>query len=159
MDLLRERLKARGSACAVLRGGGGDESSQSSTNETTNIDKRVAVQDGIGVTGDGNAVSYNSTDAVKAVAAMGADVIRSSGESVVDLYTQAGKTNADTWNTTITTGAKMIDRLIDKVGEGFSLSEKVVDSFQPSENKNTDAIKWAAIAAGVVGVTALWGKK
>lgn len=170
MDLLRERLKARGAHCAVLCGGG--ESSTSTTGATTttnNADRRVAVQDGVAVSGDGSSYASstyiqdnsNSSDAVVAIAGMGADVIKSSGAAVVDLYKSAGVQNADAWQATMDAGAKIVDRMIDNVGKGFALSEKVVDSFQPNENKNTDAIKTAAIAAGVIGLGALFlnGKK
>lgn len=160
MDLLREKLKARG--CAVLRGGGGGGGSTSTTGATTttnNVDERMAIQDGIGTNGDGNIISYNSADAVKAVAAMGADVIKTSGGAVVDLYKNAGQQNSDAWKTTVDSSAKLVDKLIDQVSAGFSLSEKAISSFQPAENKNSDAIKWAAIAAGVIGVAKLWETK
>lgn len=162
MDLLRERLKARGALCAVLRGGGGDSSSTTgATTTTTNTDERMAVQDGIGTNGDGNTVIYssNSSDAVVAMANMGADVIKASGGAVVDLFQNAGQRNADTWNTTIMQGARLVDKLIDKAAAENSLASKVVDSFTPNENKNAENIKYAAIAAGVIGVAALWGKK
>lgn len=160
MDLLRERLKARGAQCAVLCGGGGDSSSTTgATTTTTNTDKRVAVQDGIGVTGDGNSVSYNSTDAVKAIAGMGVDAIRETGGAVVDLYENAGERTSDMWNKTLMEGARLVDKLIDKAADENSLASKVVDAFTPNENKNAENIKYAAIAAGVIGVAALWGKK
>ena len=38
-------------------GGGGGSSSNDSNPVTTNTDKRIAVQDGIGVSGDGSSVS------------------------------------------------------------------------------------------------------
>lgn len=147
-----------------LRCGGGGESSTSTTGattNTTNTDQRMAIQDGVGINGSGNSTIYtvNSSDAVIAIADAGADVIKSSGGAVVDLFKNAGQQNADTWNLTLTEGAKLVDRLIDKVGDGFALSEKVVSSFQPNENKNTDAIKTAAIAAGVIGVAMIFGKK
>lgn len=171
MDLLREKLKARGAMCAVLRGGDSSESTttQGATTTTTNTDRRQAIQDGVGINGEGNTYTsdsrdmsvnvINSSDAVIAMADMGADVIKSSGASVVDLYKDAGKRNTEAWNVTLTQGAKLVDKLIDKVGDGFSLSEKVINSFQPNENKNSDAIKTAAIAAGVIGVALMFGKK
>lgn len=168
MDLLRERLKARGAHCAVLCGGG--ESSTSTTGATTttnNADRRVAVQDGVAVSGDGSSYASstyiqdnsNSSDAVVAMTDMGADIIRSSGAAVVELQKNAGAQNADAWEATMDAGARIVEKLIDKAGEGFGLAEKVVDSFQPNENKNTDAIKTAAIAAGVIGVAMIFGKK
>lgn len=147
--------------------GGGSESSTSTTSQSTstpttnNVDKRNAVQDGIGISGDGNSVSYevNSSDAVVAIANAGSQMIRDAGGAVVELNKAQITANVQTWDKTLTTGAKLVDKLIDKVGDGFALSEKVVSSFEPTDNKNSDAIKYAAIAAGVLGVSMIWGKK
>lgn len=185
MNYSRRQLYALGEAfgesatCAKagggrLYGGGGGGSSETNTTgattTTTNTDRRVAAQDAV-VVGDGGMFSStsntsttfidnsNSSDAVVAMANMGADVISSAGGAVVDLFESAGERNSDAWNSTITQGARLIDRLIDKAANENSLASKVVDAFTPTENKNTDAIKWAAIAAGVVGVAALWGKE
>lgn len=170
MDLLRERLKARGAQCAILRGGGGDSSSTTgATTTTTNTDRRAAIQDGVGITGDGSSYSSssstylvdnsNSSDAIKAIAGMGADVIKDSGGAVVELYEAAGQRTSDTWNKTLTEGARLVDKLIDKAAAENSLASKVVDSFEPNENKNTDAFKWVALAAAAVGVAAMWKTK
>lgn len=142
-------------------GGGSTTTTEGARTTTTNIDERMAVQDGVGVNGDGNSTVYqvNSSDAVVAMANMGADIIKSSGGAVVDLYKNAGEQNSDAWNNTITQGAKLVDKLIDKAADENSLASKVVDAFMPNENKNAENIKYAAIAAGVIGVAALWGKK
>lgn len=164
MDLIREKLKARGPQCAVLRKGGGGSSGGNSSTTTTNTDRRLAVSDGAGITGDGSSITMvdnsNSSDAVIALANAGAEVIKNSGGAVVELAKFQGAQNTDAWNTTITSSAKLIDRLIDKAGEGFALSSKVVDSFTPSENKQTDALKYGVIAAAVVaGAVLLKGSK
>lgn len=138
----------------LYAGGGGGGSSSSSETKTTNIDKRVAVSDGVGLSGDSNSISYtsvvNDPDVVKALASAGADIIRSAGASVVDLNQNAMDANVNLYDKTLTTGAALVDRLIDKVGDGFSLGEKAIDSFTPSENKQTDALKYGLIAAAVV---------
>lgn len=151
------------------KGGSSSTTTEGARTTTTNTDRRVAVQDGVAVTGEGASYSTsssvwmqdnsNSSDAVVAMANMGADVIKSSGGAVVDLYKNAGAQSADTWNTTIMQGARLVDKLIDKAAAENSLASKVVDSFTPNENKNAENIKYAAIAAGVIGVAALWGKK
>ena len=146
----------------LFKGGGGSTTNTTEGAKTTtvNTDERMAIQDGVGVNGDGNSTNYtvvsNSSDAVVAMANMGADIINSTGGAVVDLYKDAGNNTTDMYNKTITEGAALVDKLIDGMSAGFGLSEKVVDSFQPAENKNTDAIKWAAIAAGVVGTAYLF---
>lgn len=140
-------------------GGGGGTENKGAETTTENEDRRVAVQDGVGVSGDSNTVVYNSPDAVKAIAQAGADVIKSSGGAVVELARIGAEANTDAWNTTITEGAALVDKLIDKVGEGFTLSQNVVDKFQPTENKNADVAKWATVAVAAVGIAAFMGKK
>lgn len=140
----------------TLWSGGGGSSTTGATTTTNNLDERMAVQDGIGVNGEGNIISYNSTDAVKAVAAMGADVIKSTGGAVVELYKDAGQTNADAWKTTMDSSAKLVDKLIDQVGAGFSLSEKAIAKFEPTENKNADIGKYAMVAAAVVAASVIF---
>ena len=178
MNYSRRQLYALGEAfgesatCAKagggrLYGGGGGGDSTTSTEgartTTTNTDQRMAIQDGIGVNGSGNSASYtsnvNSPDAVIAIANAGADVIKSSGGAVVDLFKDAGARNEKMWGTAVTESSKLIDKLLEKTSEGFALSTKVVDSFQPNENKNTDAIKTAAIAAAVLGVAMIFARK
>lgn len=165
---------------------GGSNTTSESNPITTNIDKRIAVQDGIGVSGDGSSVSTNystsltsdsrsfsdsrnystwvdnsnSSDAVIAMAKAGADIIKSSGAAVVDLARFQGEQNTSAWNTTVTQGAKLIDNLIDRTADVNALATKVVDSFMPSENKQTEALKYGLIAAAVVaGAVLLNGGK
>lgn len=168
----------------IYGGGGGGSSSSNSNPVTTNTDKRIAVQDGMGLSGDGSAMvtdystnihdsssrtsnstssfidNSNSSDAVIAMTSMGADVIKSSGAAVVDLAKFQGAQNTEAWDATLTTGAKLIDRLIDQTNAGMGLSSKVVDSFTPTESKNADIGKYAMIAAAVVaGAVLLRGGK
>lgn len=152
---------------AVLCGGGGDPApapaptnNSTSAPVTTNTDRRNAVQDGVGVSGDSNTTIYNDSDAVKALANAGAEIIRDAGGAVVELNKAQITANVQSWDKTLTTGAKLVDKLIDKVGAGFALGEKAIDSFQPAENKQQDTMKVGLIAAAVVaGAVFLIGKK
>ena len=145
---------------------GGDEMQTTSTSAqttnnttTTNIDRRQAVQDGVAVNGDGNRTEYNSTDAVKAIAAMGADTIKNMGDSVTNLYKDAGKNTTDSFNSTVKQSVSLIDKLTDSVSDGFGLAKSTIDKFQPNENKSEQTKQYAAIAAAVVaGVLLFKGK-
>lgn len=144
--------------------GGKSSTSTQSNPVTNNTDRRLAVSDGAGITGDGSSITQidnsNSSDAVIAMTNAGADIIKSSGGAVVELAKFQGAQNTDAWNNTLTTSAKLVDKLIDKASEGFALSSKVVDSFEPSENKQTEALKYGMIAAAVVaGAVLLKGSK
>lgn len=144
--------------------GGKSSTSTQSNPVTNNTDRRLAVSDGAGITGDHSSVTQidnsNSSDAVIAMTNAGADIIKSSGGAVVELAKFQGAQNTDAWNTTITTSAKLVDKLIDQASAGFGLSEKVVSAFTPTENKNADIGKYAMIAAAVVaGAVLLKGSK
>ncbi len=159
MDLLREKLKCRGGLGACLMGGGGGSSSTSNTT-TTNMDNRTAVQDGIGLSSsNGNSVSYNSTDAVKAIAQMGADAIARTGEAVVQLNQTSTAANITSWDKTVATSAALVDKLIESSTKSYAVAEKAIDRFQPAENKTNDtSLKLGMIAAAGVAATILLSK-
>lgn len=153
-----------------MAGDSKSSSDTSSTTKTTNEDRRNAVQNGVGISGTG--VSYsttdnysatdqsyrsyidnsNSSDAVVAIADMGTDTIRASGAAVVDLYRDQGARNSSAWDKTITTGAKVIDKLIDQSTAGFGLAGKAIDSFTPTQNAEQKTMQYGLIAAAALGL-------
>lgn len=140
----------------VCGGGGGGGSSSSRTETTTNnIDQRVAVQDGVGVSGS-TGVTINSTDAVRAIAQMGTDTIQRTGDAVVQLNQSSVAANAVAWDKTVTAGAALVDKLIDA---STSLGTSAIDKFQPAENKANDtSLKLGMMAAAAVAATVILGK-
>jgi hypothetical protein len=153
MNILHYKRKLLPMGCPQI----GGSSRSESRNETKNTDNRVAVQDGIGLSSSSNnAISYNSTDAVKAISGMGADVIRASGAAVVELNRDAMAGNVQAWDTTVNAGAKLVDKLIDaSVGLGAS----AIDKFQPADNKANDtSLKLGMIAAAGVAAVVIMGK-
>lgn len=155
-------------------GGGDSSSSNDSAPVTTNTDNRTVysvantdystnITDSRSSSISDNSIhtdNSNSSDAIVAMSKAGADIIKSSGAAVVDLARFQGAQNTQAWDKTLTTGAKLIDKLMDKTAEGFALSSKVVDSFTPTDNKNADLGKYALIAAAVVaGAVLLKGGK
>lgn len=139
----------------VCGGGGGGSSSSSTSSTTNNTDNRIAVQDGVGVSGS-SGVTVNSTDAVKAIAQMGADTIKQTGDAVVHLNQTATAANALAWDKTVTAGAALVDKLIDA---STTLGTSAIDKFQPAENKASDtSLKLGMIAAAAVAATILLGK-
>lgn len=156
---------------------GGKSSSSSSTanqQSTTNIDRRTVIQDGAYV-GDNSSASVsfvnNSTDgevlkalageqgdAVKALAQMGATVLKDAGGSVVDLQRDAIKANTVAWDQTLQTGAGLVDKVIDSMSEGYGIASKAIDKFQPTENANADIGKYAMLAAAAVAGAVLLSK-
>lgn len=157
---------------------GGKSSSSSSTanqQSTTNIDRRTVIQDGAYV-GDSSSASVsfinNSADAevlrtlsaeqgdaVKALAQMGATVLKDAGGSVVDLQRDSINANTKAWDSTLEYGSQMVDKIIDNMSEGYGIATKAIDKFQPTENANADIGKYAVIAVGVVAAVVFLGKE
>lgn len=157
MDLLREKLKARAGLGARLMGGGGGGSSSENKTETTNVDSRMAVQDGAGLSNsNSNTVTVNSTDAVQAVANLGADALKSVGGAIVELNKTTTAAQVTSWDNTVKAGLGLVDKLIDK---STSTAEAAISSFQPAENKSNDtSLKLGMIAAAGVAATLLLSK-
>lgn len=129
-------------------GGGGGESKSDSSTTSTNTDQRVVVQDGIGLSGSSdNVVQYNSTDAVKAVAQLGAEAIANSGEAIVMLNRDATNANLSAWDKTITAGAALVDKLIDR---STGVATAAISGYQPTPNKEADALSSTAKTVALV---------
>lgn len=154
MDLLREKMRCQPMG-AVLRKG--DSGGSSSSTTTENQDNRVAVQDGLGVSSsNSNVVHYNSTDAVNAIAQLGAETIAKTGEAIVNLSKDTTAANVTAWDKTVQAGALLVDKLID---QSTGLAKTAIDKYQPAENKAQDtSLKLGMIAAAAVAATILLSK-
>lgn len=172
----------------------GDSSSSTTTQSnpaTTNVDRRLALSGGAGVTGDNSSAStyednsrfednsrrtevtdysVNNSDAaikylagqgsdtVKALANAGRSIIENSGGAIVDLSRFQGAQNTASFNTLVTAGVRLIDKMLDGVDAGNGLASKVVDSFTPVASKQEDSNKNLYIAAAVVAGAVLLTK-
>lgn len=136
---------------------GKKSSSQSNSTASTvnNIDRRNAVQDGVGVSGDGNSVQYvsNDTDVVRAIAQLGTDAIKLTGGAIVDMTENNARLNAEVWGQTLTQGTALVDRMLDSVQGGFALANKAVESYQPNDNKNSNTMMY--LGMGAIGLLAV----
>lgn len=134
-------------------GGKGGESKSDSSTTSTNTDQRVAVQDGLGLSGSsGNTISVNSPDAIKAVAQLGAETIARTGEAIVQLNRDSSAANLTAWDKTVTVGAQLVDKLIDK---STGVATAAISSYQPTENKTQDTTQKVVLYAAAAGAAAL----
>lgn len=133
------------------------KSATSSASSDDDTDNRNAVQDGVALSGSsGNAVTYNSTDAVKAISLLGTEAIQRTGAAVVDLNKDSMQANAAAWDRTVTVGAGLVDKLIDA---STSLGSAAITNYQPAENKAQDtSLKLGMIAAAGVAAMILLRK-
>lgn len=144
-ECVTQRKACGGLVCGG--GGGGGRSTSSSDTTSTNTDQRVAVQDGIGLSGSsGNTVHMNDPDVVKAIAQLSTEAIASTGAAVVELNQASLDANVSSWDKTVTAGAALVDKLIDA---STSLGTSAIDKFQPGENKERETISNLGIAAAV----------
>lgn len=161
MNLLywKQRFNALPGLCRGKGPQSSDEASSANTTNTStttvtqNTDRRIAVSDGVGVSGDGNRVQINDPDVVKAIASMGGDVLKQLGGAIVDINKTSADTNRHALDSTMNASAKLVDRLTDSLSQGFNLAEKTVSAFQPNENKGAETMKYLGFA--VIGVAAV----
>lgn len=146
---LRRRALGHHRPCGGLFGG---DSSSASSSSTTNTDNRNVTESGTAISGSSGTFSINSSDAVKAIAAMGADTINKAGAAVVELNKASLDANVSTWDKTVTAGAALVDRIIDA---NMQTTNAVVERFQPQESRREETLQTAAIAAAV-GLAAVY---
>lgn len=139
-----------------------DSSNRSSTTTTINTSDPGAVRLGELNAQFLGAAAETQTDAVKALAQFGTTSLRDLGESVSNVYEQAGKNSATAWTATLNKSGELIDKLVTAAGRNTEAAQAVaqsaIGSYQPAENKNADALKWAAIAAAVVAGLVIFKK-
>jgi hypothetical protein len=160
----------------------------SNTTNTTNTDKRSALQDSVYV-GDGS-TSYSNTssvtyaadaavlqtlasaipDAAVALGQLSATTLRDVGGSVVNLQKDSLAANSKAWDSTLQFGSAALDKEMEmfaqsmgiaagNVKAGTDLASKAIDAFTPTENKNADIGKYAMWAAAAVALAVLLWKK
>ena len=101
-----------------------------------------------------SSVSENQGDTVRLLAQMGADGISRQAGAATDLFATSSTAASAAWGHTIDKSAELIDSLLSTaqgtVAGANAVATKAVDSFTPTANKQADAFKYAAIAAGVL---------
>lgn len=141
-------------------------SSKSSSNSSTSVrtsDNRAVTESGQVITGSNigtenrGTININDPDAVKALAQLSTDAISKTGGAVVELNRASLDANVSAWDKTVTTGANLVDKLIDA---STALGSSAIDKFQPAENKAQDAtVKLGMFAAiGLVAFSLLRSK-
>lgn len=94
------------------------------------------------------------SDAVRAVAALGGDTLQQLGESFTDLFSTASARQASAWESTVERSGDVIDKLLTATQQNSdgarALAGQALNSYQPSESKAGDTLKWVALAAAAV---------
>lgn len=163
---------------AYKGGGSSSTTSDSPTTNTTNTDRRAAIQGGAQFTegSSGNSVYVQAADAhvletladslpdaVRFMAASGADVINNVGGAVVDLNRDSLKANSASFDHVLEFGANAVDKLIDASTKtnaaGVALAGAALQNYAPDPAKDAQIQKWAIVAAAGVVAIVMLGKK
>lgn len=136
-----------------------------SSNRSTTTTYNTGTDPGVVKLGEINAqmvgaLHESNVDGVQALALMGRDVLANAGEAVTDLYATSGQNTARAWELTLDKSADALDRAFIAASESTkmaaTLAGSAIASYQPSDNKQADAVKWAALAGvGLVGLLLL----
>jgi hypothetical protein len=121
-----------------------------SVNTTSDSNNRTTVRNA-----DPAAVVKANTDAIRAIAGLGTAAFRDVG-----LTTQGAiKESAKSWANTVDASEKLLGQVLESSKSSTDAARAIagaaIASFEPSENKAGDALKWAGIAAAVVAGLAL----
>lgn len=104
-------------------------------------------------------MASQGSDTVQALADAGLGVIKSSGGAIIELAQFQGEKNTEAFNSLVTRGTGLIEKMLDKSTEGFGLAAKVVDSFTPTPNKEADNGKYMWMAAAAAAAVVLFKGK
>lgn len=166
MTITRRQLYAAGECfgeCATRREpgrlvcGGGDSESTQATNIT---DKRVAVQDGIGVSGDRNALTFQTVNNITdgGMVSRGLDTVDRTNKRAFDSIDLSTATLAGGYDKLLDTAANLWDRQEAIIGQS---TQQVSEAWRSANTDgkgtidNKTMIVLALAAAGVAGAVAL----
>lgn len=123
-----------------LGGGGGSSSSSAST--TTTVDKRLALQSGVGISSDSSSVTVNALDGGAIAAAAGAI------NSAIDLAKSGDSTSGKNYTDLLGLTGNVIDKLLGSLGEDRKLVDKSIQSYTPTTSGGTEAAQQKALLIG-----------
>lgn len=151
----RRSIDGKGYVC-----GFGGDSSSSSSNTTNNYDKRVAVQDGFGLSGDANSVSMSTTNNLTTITS-DAGVIKNafdfSGETVARAFDSIDSNNAtlgEGYGALIEAADNIFNRGQNLIGQ---TQKAVADAYGQAQNDKGGTIdNRTIIVLAAVGAVALF---
>lgn len=109
---------------------GGGNSSSTTQNTTNNYDKRVAVDSGFGLSGDGNSVSIMNNNAE--VVARALDSVDKNNAIYGEGFTNLLDTSNSQFGKVINANQSSFSQLLDKATQMFNTSESLIGQTQKS---------------------------
>lgn len=140
----------------------GGKSSSSSASNTYNTDKRNAVQDGIGVSGDGSSVAVSITDG--GIVSRALDSIDLNNANQAEGFTQLLDASGELLGTITNSQASGFDKLVSVAGDLFTQGQNLIgttqkavaDAYSVAQNDKAGTIdNRTIIVLAVAGAAAL----
>ena len=127
----------------------GGKSSSSSASTTYNTDRRVAVQDGIGISGDSNAVSVVTNITDGGIVSRGLDTV----DKAIDAVSLSNANNAQGFDALLKTAESLWSRGENLIGQ---TQQAVADAYSRASNDKAGTIdNRTIIVLAVAGAAAL----
>lgn len=108
------------------------------------------------------ALGENQGETVKTLSKMGADGVSRQAQSATDLFALASNNASKSWTHTLDKSGELIDKLLSSaqgtITGAQTVARDAISSYQPTDNKNADTFKYAAIAGAVVVAFLLFKK-
>lgn len=129
---------------------GGGDSSSSATTTTSNIDKRIVVSGGVGVTTDG-AVTVQSVDAGIATRALAAN--EAAVTATLNAAAQQDATNASSFDKVLTIADKLFTGGYKALGDSQAATK---DAYSQAVTDKAGALDNKTITIAIVAIAAAW---
>lgn len=148
-DLPLDAFRPCGARMALHGGGGGGSTSANETT-TQNIDKRLAVQDGIGISSDQSTVNVTALDGGVLAGA------QATVQQAIELSKTGASNQLQGYESLLGLSGKVLDRLFDANKENQMLVSQTIDAVTPLTSAggqslvNGEQLKFAALIVGGV---------
>jgi len=125
-----------------------DKSSSKKTTNNTYTDARVVNDAGGGVIGTGNRITTSVADP------RGAEVFKAGTTAAADMFKTSAANSIKAWSHTLDASEGLITKLLDVTSDSAKATQQIgaaaIASFEPTDNKSADALKWALMAGVAV---------
>lgn len=139
MNILREKLRCTPMGARLYKGSKSSSTNSADTTIFSTVEDARVTAGTVGLSqSSGNTLQVNSSDAVQAMASMGAETIARAGEAVVQLNQSSQAANVTAWDTTVTRGAELVDRLIDATNKQNTSSRKTTEKLIDATTKQLE---------------------
>lgn len=90
-------------------------------------------------------------DTLQFIAQMSADQLAATGDSMTEMFTYGADQNRQAWESTLAASQGLIGQMLGQAAattaSAKEIAQSAISSFMPTDNKNSDTMRWAVIGA------------